>query len=63
MKGLRASAPAEAERVWQEALATPGPVLIEFVVSSDELVFPMVPQGQGLQDMKLGSDIGGEALE
>lgn len=63
VKGLRASAPAEAERVWQEALATPGPVLIEFVVSSDELVFPMVPQGQGLQDMKLGSDIGGEALE
>ncbi|WP_240647531.1 biosynthetic-type acetolactate synthase large subunit [Paenibacillus nanensis] len=63
VKGLRASSPAEAEQVWQEALATPGPVLIDFIVSPEELVYPMVPQGQGLQDIKLGPDIGGEAHE
>ncbi|MEK3883142.1 biosynthetic-type acetolactate synthase large subunit [Paenibacillus sp. PL2-23] len=63
VKGLRASSPKEAEQVWQEALETPGPVLIDFVVSQDELVYPMVPQGQGLQDIRLGPDIGGEANE
>lgn len=63
VKGLRASTPSEAEQVWQEALAIPGPVLIDFIVSPEELVYPMVPQGQGLQDIKLGPDIGGEANE
>ncbi|MFA9456616.1 biosynthetic-type acetolactate synthase large subunit [Halalkalibacter sp. AB-rgal2] len=59
VKGLRAETPAEAERVWQEALSTPGPVLIDFVVSKNELVYPMVPQGKGLKDIILGPDIGG----
>jgi len=54
VKGLRASNKAEAEAVWAEALATDGPVLIDFVVDKDELVYPMVPQGQRLQDMLLG---------
>ncbi len=60
VKGLRAETPAEAENVWQEALSTAGPVLIDFVVSRDELVYPMIPQGQGLQDIILGPDIGGD---
>ncbi|MCK0472811.1 biosynthetic-type acetolactate synthase large subunit [Halalkalibacter sp. APA_J-10(15)] len=59
VKGLRAETPVEAERVWQEALSTPGPVLIDFVVSKNELVYPMVPQGKGLKDIILGPDIGG----
>ncbi|SDC11846.1 acetolactate synthase, large subunit [Paenibacillus sp. UNCCL117] len=63
VKGLRAETPAEAERVWQEALTTKGPVLIDFVISRDELVYPMIPQGKGLQDIILGPDIGGEADE
>ncbi|WP_276353660.1 biosynthetic-type acetolactate synthase large subunit [Cohnella caldifontis] len=54
VKGLRAETPAEAERVWQEAMETAGPVLIDFVVSKEELVYPMVPQGKALEDMILG---------
>ena len=50
----RATNKEEAERLWQEALDTPGPFLIDFVISKEELVFPMVPQGSGLQEMILG---------
>ncbi|MFB0843672.1 biosynthetic-type acetolactate synthase large subunit [Paenibacillus oleatilyticus] len=56
VKGLRASDKQEAERAWQEALDTPGPVLIDFQVSKDELVFPMIPQGQTLSDMILEAE-------
>ncbi|MBW5448426.1 biosynthetic-type acetolactate synthase large subunit [Cohnella sp. CFH 77786] len=56
VKGLRAETPSEAQRVWKEALKTPGPVLIDFVVSKNELVFPMVPQGKALQDIILGPE-------
>lgn len=52
----RADNKADAERLWQEALATPGPFLIDFVISKDELVFPMVPQGSGLHEMILGGN-------
>jgi len=38
----RASTPEEAEEQWAKALAEPGPYLIDFVVSKDELVYPMV---------------------
>ncbi|WP_010493345.1 biosynthetic-type acetolactate synthase large subunit [Paenibacillus elgii] len=56
VKGLRASDKREAEQAWQEALDTPGPVLIDFQVSKDELVFPMIPQGQTLSDMILEAE-------
>ena len=36
------------------ALATPGPVLIDFKVEAEENVFPMVPAGLGLGDMVEG---------
>lgn len=41
---LRADNKVDAERVWKTAMETPGPVLIDFVVSKDELL-PMVPHG------------------
>jgi acetolactate synthase-1/2/3 large subunit len=56
VKGLRASTKAEAEHVWQEALATDGPVLIEFVVPSSENVYPVVPNGKTLDEMMMGDD-------
>jgi acetolactate synthase-1/2/3 large subunit len=56
VKGLRADNKADAERVWREALQTPGPVLVDFIVDRDELVYPMVPQGQALQDMITGGE-------
>ena len=54
IKGLRASNKAEAIRVWQEALNTPGPVLVEFVVPKEENVYPMVLAGTALHEMILG---------
>ncbi|MBU5444737.1 biosynthetic-type acetolactate synthase large subunit [Paenibacillus sp. MSJ-34] len=54
MKGLRASTKAEARRIWQEAMETPGPVLLEFVVPKDENVYPMIPGGRNLDQMILG---------
>jgi acetolactate synthase-1/2/3 large subunit len=56
VRGLRASTKAEAERAWREALATPGPALVDFVVARDEMVYPMVPQGSALHEMMLGEE-------
>ncbi|ANY71169.1 acetolactate synthase, large subunit, biosynthetic type [Paenibacillus ihbetae] len=55
--GLRAHTPEEAQRAWALAMKTPGPVLIDFVVDPDELVYPMVPQGMALSDMITGETI------
>ncbi|WP_068786738.1 biosynthetic-type acetolactate synthase large subunit [Paenibacillus phocaensis] len=54
VKGLRATNKEEARRVWQEALDTPGPVLVEFVVCKEENVYPMVPQGSTIDQMLMG---------
>lgn len=56
VKGLRATNKVEAERVWQEALATDGPVLVEFLVPREESVYPMVQTGKTLDQMMLGDD-------
>ncbi|KFN08071.1 biosynthetic-type acetolactate synthase large subunit [Paenibacillus macerans] len=54
VKGLRAASKEEAKRVWQEALDTPGPVLVEFMVRKEENVYPMVPQGSTIDQMLMG---------
>ncbi|GGH13797.1 biosynthetic-type acetolactate synthase large subunit [Paenibacillus segetis] len=54
VKGLRASNKDEAKQVWQEAMDTPGPVLVEFVVCKGENVYPMVPQGSTIDQMLMG---------
>lgn len=54
LKGLRASSKAEADAAWKEALETPGPVLVEFVIPMDENVYPMVLGGTALDEMILG---------
>jgi acetolactate synthase-1/2/3 large subunit len=54
VKGLRAANKEEARKAWQEALDTPGPVLIDFVVRRDENVFPMVRTGDTISQMILG---------
>lgn len=56
IKGLRAASKEEARRAWQEAMEIPGPVLIDFVVSQEEFVFPMVPQGKAINEMILGGE-------
>jgi acetolactate synthase, large subunit, biosynthetic type len=52
----RASSKTEAVAAWEKAVRHTGPALIDFVVSKDELVLPMVPQGMPLSEMITGGD-------
>jgi acetolactate synthase-1/2/3 large subunit len=54
VKGLRATNKEEAHQAWREALDTPGPVLVEFVVRKGENVYPMVTQGSTIDQMIMG---------
>jgi acetolactate synthase-1/2/3 large subunit len=51
--GLRAMKPKEVEPVIREALATPKTVFMDFVVSPEECVYPMVPAGAAMTEMLL----------
>ncbi len=53
--GLRTEKVGEVESVIQQALEIPGPVLMEFKVSREENVMPMVPAGKGIHEMVLAS--------
>ncbi|MEW4368780.1 biosynthetic-type acetolactate synthase large subunit [Paenibacillus kandeliae] len=54
VKGLRATNKDEAKAAWQEAMDTPGPVVVEFIVNKHENVYPMVPQGATIDQMLMG---------
>ncbi|MFF2481101.1 thiamine pyrophosphate-binding protein [Paenibacillus sp. NPDC058071] len=56
VKGMRANNKQDAERIWQEALAAPGPVLVEFTVPRGENVYPMIPHGSTLDQMITGDE-------
>ncbi|MEM0963738.1 MAG: biosynthetic-type acetolactate synthase large subunit [Bacteroidota bacterium] len=59
--GLRASTPDEADAIIEQAWQiTDGPVLMEFVVPNEEMVFPMVPAGAATDNMIL-KRFGGES--
>ncbi|MCL6446400.1 MAG: acetolactate synthase large subunit [Alicyclobacillus sp.] len=51
IKGLSARTSAEAEAALREAMAEPGPVLIDCRVDPLENVYPMVAPGKGLHEM------------
>ncbi len=51
--GLRATRPDEVVPVLREALRTPLPVLMDFVVEPEEGVYPMVPAGESIDRMLL----------
>jgi acetolactate synthase-1/2/3 large subunit len=53
VKGFRATTPSEVEGVIEAALAEKGPVVMEFKVQMEELVFPMVPAGKAIDEMLL----------
>ncbi len=53
--GFSTSDPAEVESMLRKGLETPGPVIMEFKVSREENVMPMVPAGKGLNEMVLAS--------
>ncbi|MEE4253450.1 MAG: biosynthetic-type acetolactate synthase large subunit [Desulfuromusa sp.] len=53
--GLEATKVDEVEATIKQALETPGPVLMNFKVSREENVLPMVPAGKAIHEMVLAS--------
>ena len=51
--GLRATKPEEVVPILKKAFSTPRPVIIDFVVDPEENVYPMVPAGEPLNQMRL----------
>jgi acetolactate synthase-1/2/3 large subunit len=51
--GLRATKPQDVEAVIKQAFETDGPVIMEFKISREENVMPMVPAGAGINEMLL----------
>jgi acetolactate synthase-1/2/3 large subunit len=54
MKGRTVEKPAELPSVLEEAVAEPGPYLLNVKVSPHENVYPMVPAGGSISEMVLG---------
>jgi acetolactate synthase-1/2/3 large subunit len=51
--GLRANKPEEVVSVLKKAFSIPEPVIIDFEVDPEENVYPMVPAGEALNQMRL----------
>jgi acetolactate synthase, large subunit, biosynthetic type len=51
VRGLRCERPEDVEATIREAMATPGPVVIDFRVTRETNVYPMIPSGQTIDDM------------
>lgn len=56
VKAWRAKTEEEARTAWQEALNHEGPAVIDFWVTPDENVYPMVAAGTGLDEMVMGDE-------
>jgi acetolactate synthase-1/2/3 large subunit len=52
-KGLRATTPSEVDKILEQGLAEPGPVIMDFAVEPEESVYPMVPAGAPITEMLL----------
>ncbi len=51
--GLRATQPEEVVPILKKAFSIPQPVVIDFVIDPEENVYPMVPAGEPLNQMRL----------
>lgn len=56
IKGIRVDSPEQVEVAIQEAIEMPGPVLIDFIISPDEIVLPMVPPGKAITEILGGME-------
>lgn len=54
--GVRITEPEDVEKVLKESLKIKKPMLMDFVVSKEENVFPMVPAGGALKDIIVSND-------
>ena len=51
IKGIRVTDKAQVVGAIREAMETPGPVLLDFIVKPDEPVYPMIPAGESVNEM------------
>ena len=51
ISGLRVTSQEEVAGAIQQAIETPGPVLLDFVVKRGENVYPMIPAGESIHEM------------
>ncbi len=49
--GIRVTEREQVEGAIQQALETPGPVIVDFIVKPDENVYPMIPAGESVNEM------------
>jgi len=56
IKGRRVEQADQVEDALKEAVATPGPFLLDFTISPDEVVLPFVPAGQGITEILEGKE-------
>ena len=52
IRGIRVTQKGDVSGAIQEAMETPGPVVIDFRVKEDENVYPMIPAGESVKDMR-----------
>ncbi|MCK9861027.1 biosynthetic-type acetolactate synthase large subunit [Paenibacillus sp. ATY16] len=56
VRGFRATNKEEAIEVWNKALEIDGPVVIDFTISQEENVYPMVTPGSTIDEMIMGDE-------
>ena len=49
--GIRVTDKTQVEAAIRQAMDTPGPVVVDFIVKQDEHVFPMIPAGESVNEM------------
>ena len=63
IRGIRVTKQEDVAGAIQEAMETPGPVVVDFVVKEDEFVFPMIPAGESVHEMLEEPEAEGVAIE
>ncbi|MBQ11514.1 MAG: acetolactate synthase, large subunit, biosynthetic type [Planctomyces sp.] len=51
IRGIRVTKKEEVVDAVQQAMETAGPVIVDFMVKEDEIVFPFIPSGQSVKEM------------
>ena len=51
IRGIRVTKQEEVVDAVQQAMETAGPVIVDFIVKQDEIVFPFIPSGQSVKEM------------
>ena len=51
IKGIRVTDKTQVASAIRQAMETPGPVVLDFIVKQDEQVYPMIPAGESVNEM------------